>query len=369
MALLLSNEDVRDLVEPQECVAVLEEAYRAFGREEAATRLRTHTYGSVQGDGRFYCLKTMDGVYPARNVAALRLTSDLLATPLVGGMKRLVKTPSVGGRQWVGLVLLFAMDSGELLAILHDAYLQTVRVGATYALAAKYLARPDARVMGLFGSGWQAGPQVLAHCAVRALDEVRVFSPTREHRERFAAAMQRRTGVNVHAVESPDAVCPGADIVMAATNAMEPVIHGAALEPGMHLGAIKGEIDAAVLARTDLVVTNDHAGEASFAPGGRLPEHLVPDGTDPREIPSLAEIVAGLHSGRTEPSQITFFNGRTGIGLQFAAVGALALDRARRAGRGHELPSEWFLQDRTGGLDPHWDEAPRAADLAAPPSY
>jgi alanine dehydrogenase len=368
MALLLSNEDIRDLVEPQECVAVLEDVYRSFGHGEAATRLRTHTYGPVQSDDRFYCLKTMDGVYPARNVVALRLTSDVLATPFVEGMKRLVKTPSVEGRQWVGLVLLFAMDSGELLAILHDAYLQALRVGATYALAAQYLARPDARIMGLYGSGWQAGPQVLAHRAVRALDEVRVFSPTRQHRERFAAAMQRRTGVHVYSVDTPDAVCRGADIVMAATNSMEPVIHGATLEPGMHVGAIKGEIDRAVLAQSDLVVTNDRAGEASFAPGGHIPEHVVPDGSDPHVVPTLAEIVAGLHPGRTDLRQITFFNGRTGIGLQFAAVGALILERAHQSGCGRELPAEWFLQDRTAGMDPQWDKIALAHSSAVEPS-
>ena len=98
------------------------------------------------------------------------------------------KVPAAPGNRWVGLVLLFSVDNGEPLAIMPDGVMQRMRVGATNGLGIKYLARKNAETVGILGSGWQAGSQLMAACAVRDIKQIRCFSPTRENRESIRGA-------------------------------------------------------------------------------------------------------------------------------------------------------------------------------------
>ncbi|MBI2324049.1 MAG: hypothetical protein HYU87_03690, partial [Chloroflexi bacterium] len=126
-------------------------------------------------------------------------------------------------------------STGEPLAILPDGYLQRLRVGATNGLAAKRLARADARTVGLIGSGWQAGGQVMALCAVRPVERIRCYSTSVEHRDAFAREWSPKLGVDVQPVGSPEAAVRGADVVLCATNSVEHVFFTRWVEPGMHL--------------------------------------------------------------------------------------------------------------------------------------
>src|SRR5438874_8962777 len=112
--------------------------------------------------------------------------------------------------------MLFDMDICELLAIMDDHHISTMRVGATSAVASKYLSRKDANVMGLLGSGEQAKTQVTAHLAVRPLTKIKVYSPTRENRDRYAKHMSADTGIEVVAVESDEDEVRCSDSVSAA---------------------------------------------------------------------------------------------------------------------------------------------------------
>src|SRR5205085_3410010 len=160
-----------------------------------------------------------------------------------------VKVPAAPGERYVGLVMLFDLDTLAPVAIVHDGYLQRVRVGATSALAARRLARKGTRAVGLLGAGWQAGAQVEGLREVFDVDEVRVFSPTREKLEAFAAEH------DAVAVDSAREAIEGADVVVLATNSHKPVLDGAWLENGQHVNSVqRHEIDAATLSRAELVV-------------------------------------------------------------------------------------------------------------------
>src|SRR5690606_33574972 len=111
------------------------------------------------------------------------------------------------------LVTLFDSDRAEILATIDADALGQIRTGAASAVASKYLARGNAAVMGLLGAGWQAESQLAAIPQVRALREVRVYSPTKERREKFAATMSERLGLSIRAVESAEAAVRDADIV------------------------------------------------------------------------------------------------------------------------------------------------------------
>jgi len=176
MPLLINNEEVEQVLTMADTLAVLEELYGDIGSGSAVYRprtdLHTPTTTSLGPDipGAHY-LKSMDGAYPRRQVASIRLTSDVLAYPIQNGLRRRVKIPAAPGNKWLGLVLLFSTSNGELLAIMNDGVLQRFRVGATNGIGAKYLARKDARTACILGSGWQAGTQLMALCAVRPLIE------------------------------------------------------------------------------------------------------------------------------------------------------------------------------------------------------
>ena len=151
---------------------------------------------------------------PKFGVGAVRINSDIIRFPKRGNTIVREKVPAAPGNRWVGLVLLFSVDNGEPLAIMPDGVMQRMRVGATNGLGIKYLARKDAETVGILGSGWQAGAQLMAACAVRDIKQIRCFSPTRENREAFAAEMSDTLGVEVTPVEQPEDAIKGADIAM-----------------------------------------------------------------------------------------------------------------------------------------------------------
>src|SRR5581483_11818180 len=189
MTLILSNNDVEQLLTMPECIDVLEEAYVELAEGRGVARTRSDCLTPTLRDDAHYSLKSMDGVIPKFGIGAIRINSDIITMPKVGNSLRRVKVPAAPNERYVGLVLLFSTENGEPLAILPDGVMQRIRVGAANGLGVKYLARADATSIGILGSGWQAGTQLMAACAVRDIKTIRCFSPNRERREAFAKEM------------------------------------------------------------------------------------------------------------------------------------------------------------------------------------
>src|SRR5690348_2183573 len=219
MTLILSNDDVGKLITMPDCIAVLEEAYLelAEGRGVSRTRSDSITPTSGRADA-LYSLKSMDGVAPKLGVGAVRINSDIVTWPKRGNAMRREKVAAAPNNRYVGLVLLFSVENGEPLAILPDGVMQRMRVGAANGLGIKYLARKNAKSLGILGSGWQAGAQLMAACAVRDIETIRCFSPNPQSREGFATAMSAVLGVDIIPVGLPEEAIEGADIAMCATN-------------------------------------------------------------------------------------------------------------------------------------------------------
>lgn len=354
MTLLLSNDDVGRLLTMRECIDALETAYRELAAGRGTDRRRSDSFVAGPAEGSLYSLKSMDGIAPAFGVGAVRINSDVVHWPTRGGNARREKIPLAPGGRWVGLVLLFSIETGEPLALFPDGYLQRLRVGGTNGLAADCLARQDARTVGLLGSGWQAGGQLMAACAVRPIERIRCYSTSAERREAFAREWSERLGVQVSAVASPEEAARRADIVMCATNSIDHVFFERWVEPGMHLSSIKRpELEPAAILRADRVFI--HAKHASpthvVAAGIEVPEATQGKGwkllqeIDFDALPELHELVAGTAPGRSRPEDVTCFLNNIGRGYQFAAVGGALYRKARAAGAGREFPTEWFTQD------------------------
>ena len=355
MTLLLSNDDAHHLLTMPDCMAALEESYRATYETTAINGRRSDMVVPGADADSAYVLKLMGAVLPQQKVGAIRLNSDLFRWVARGERKQRIKVPAAPGERWVGLVLLFSTETGEPLAIFPDGVVQRARVGATSGIALDRLARKDAKTLAMLGSGWQAEAQVLAAAAARPLTGIRCYSPNAERCRDFAVRMAAQTGVPAHAVASAEEAVKGADIVLCATNSLGHVFREAWCEPGQHLGTIRDrELDPGAIARADCVIVHDRDNltgqHLELAKDAVFKEKAKELSLDPRTArlvgaPSLDELVGGAATGRQRDADITCFLNYHGVGLQFAAIGALLHRKARAAGAGRELPTEWFTED------------------------
>lgn len=354
MTLLLNNDEAEQLLDMPEVIDELALAYSDLARDQAINRNRSDTAIPHATLDANYVFKSMEGGYPRRGVYALRISSDVIQWPnSAGGQQRKEKLPTLPGNRWLGLVLLFSIDNGELLAVVPDGIIQRFRVGATNGLGIRMMARQNARRVGLIGAGFQAGTQALAACAVRPIEEIRVYSPTTAKREAFAREWSATLGIPVIPVsEARDAVSE-ADIVLCATNSMQPVIEADWLQPGMHLSSLKRfEVPASCYQRADRVAVHTRLWEPDMQMMGadKLPDddlwakRKAADGIDWLSQPEIGQLTSGQVVGRANDQEITCFMNNVGLGLQFAAAGALLVEKARKAGVGKELPLEWFTQ-------------------------
>jgi alanine dehydrogenase len=348
MVLVLKNEQMEDLLPMSEEIDAIEMAFRELGEGKAmnAPRARLRTPWKEEG-GQYYFNNIM-GLVPGVKSMALRIDSSFSKQIEIGGSKRRVYPGD-----YIGLVMLFDMDTCEILALMDDHYISTMRVGATSAVASKYLARKDAQVMALLGSGEQAKTQVTAHAVVRELAKIKVYSPTKENRERFASEMSRETGIEIVPVDSAAAAIRGSDIVTAATNTVDPVIEGKWLEPGMHLNSIVGgdgflprkELDDEAVMKAGLIVVG-YKQQIFLDKQAEFHDRLERGLIKPEDLHELGELLTGKCRGRKDDREITFFKNNTGMGIQFAATARKMYEKAREKGIGRELPLELFMTKR-----------------------
>jgi ornithine cyclodeaminase/alanine dehydrogenase-like protein (mu-crystallin family) len=359
--LILSNDEIESLLSMDDALRLLEKAYHAQANGKATYRPRADMYVPSQAEGGVYAFKSMEGGMADPPIVALRLNSDVIHWERRAGVLVKDKIPRAADGKWVGLVLLFSSETGEPVAIFPDGIMQRLRVAATSALAAARMAREDASVLAMLGSGWQAGSHVPAMCAVRKIKRVQIFSPTKANRERFAREMAELTGIECVALENAEAAAAGSDILVAATNAASPVVKSEWLKPGMHLTCVKdSELGEATIRRCDRVVIHvrRHAPDNYIAGidekvTAHDPVDVLAGKTTAKEHaqppfwtanPEMKDLIAGKVPGRASPQEITCFINNIGIGLQFAALGAAVLQQARTKGIGREIPTEWFVQ-------------------------
>ena len=295
----------------------------------------------------------MDGVVPKLGVSAVRINSDIVTNPKIGNTQRRVKVPAAPGDRYVGLVLLFSTATGEPLVIFPDGVLQHIRVGATNGLGTKYMARANARTVGILGSGWQAETQLTAVCAVRKIDAIKCFSPSKENREAFSTRMTEVLGVPVTPVAQPEEAIVDVDIAMCGTNSIDPVFFKEWVKPGMHLSSIKKpEIEPSAIKAADRVAVHTHdttpilvvAEGTAFKEESKGRAWNAARDLDFKAFPTLPDLISGRAVGRGNDDEVTCFLNNMGLGYQFAAAGSVIYRRAVERGRGHQLPTDWFTE-------------------------
>jgi alanine dehydrogenase len=239
------------------------------------------------------------------------------------------------------LVPLYEIATGELLALIEADRLGQLRTGAASGVATKYLARADAKVAAILGSGGQAKTQLEAVATVRKLESARAYGRDPERRAEFCEEMTQRLGIPVTPAASSAEAVRGAHIVITATTSPKPVLSGADLSPGVHVNAIganhahKRELDDAAIAKADVIFVDSL--EQSKQEAGDL---ILPFEKQPQRweaVHELADLVGGKVPGRTTDAQITLFKSN-GIAAWDLAVAVIVYRLAVERHLGRELP-------------------------------
>jgi alanine dehydrogenase len=325
----LSSDDVRDLATQTEFVDAVRDAYRQHGNGAP-----THPRITLESDDPAGLLNSYMAILPDTGV----MGGYMYSAGFEDGDARFM-TP------------LFDSNTGEPLAVVDGAYVNTYKTGAAGAVGIDALAREDASTVAVIGSGAQARGQLRAAVTVRDVDDVQVFSPTPAHRESFADAMSDAVGVDVAPVEDSATAVDGADIVITATNASTPVVDSANLEDGTHVNAIgqydpeKRELDAETVRRSLYV---PDLRKRVFQDAGAFllakEEGVVGDDHIHAE---LGAVVAGEASGRTDDDQLTVFDSG-GTALETLASAALLYRRATDADRGKRIDLASATEEYSG---------------------
>jgi len=231
-------------------------------------------------------------------------------------------------------VILYDTETGEPLILFQDCSINESRTGAAGGLGAKHLARAGASRVAVIGSAVHAQTQLAAIAAVRNLTQVKVYSPTIEHRTDFARKMSHQLGREVSTAAEPQEAVDGADILIAATNSNKPVINGSWLTPGMHVTSIangdktrtRQEIDEETLRRADpIFVTSKETVCVNESDVFRAVRDQIISWERVHEISSL---LLGETPGRTNDRQITLFK-LQGTGIMDVAIGLRAYERIK----------------------------------------
>ena len=302
--LVLSEHDVEELLTMSECIAVMEEALIALARGEVHNPLRQ----AIRASGAPGLL----GLMPAWRSGAspYYALKEVCVFP---------ENPKRGLDTHLGAVILHSGETGEPLAFMNASAITAIRTAAVSAVATKLLARENAAVLAILGTGVQSKAHMRSIPLVRGIREVRVFS---------------RSGGNVASAEE---CVRGADIIVTATNSREPVLRREWIAPGAHINAVGSsiaaarELDSETMAACSLFVdrresTINESGDFLFA----VRDGLI-DETHIRA--ELGDVLTAQAQGRTSPDEITLFKS-LGLAIEDLASAAFLFDKASRENRG-----------------------------------
>ena len=336
MPLLLSDDDAREVLRMDDCLGALESAYKQEGLGTAANRTKSTIY--IRGEsGSTTHYVSMEGGISDPPVFVLRVRAH---------------QPMRSGPFGAYILMLFSGETGGLLAVLRSREVSSWRVGGTAGLAAREMARQDAQVVGILGSGGTARAHVLAYAAVRRVQRFKVHSPNPQHRADFAEWVTRMTEVPAQAFDTPEEVVRGSDIVAACTSSPVPFLNPDWLDKaGVHMTGVQlgnTELEPEGLARFDRLVTymsgvsTHHPTDPDVKPERRTgtdEEYMALYSVIPHRH-TLVDLLMGRAPGRASETENNYFLSE-GTGVQFGAVAALVYERARQRGVGQEMPEEW----------------------------
>ena len=316
MALFLNEEVVRQLLTMPLTIEAVEESHKELSLARAIDIPRQRTRLPQTA------LHILQGALPGRDAIGYK-----------------AYTSNRSGIRF--LVHVFSAASGALRVVMEADYLGMMRTGAASGVATRWLARPDAEVLGVFGAGWQAEGNIEAIAAVRKLRKVKVFARNTERLAAFCAKMSDRLQIDVVPGASPEDTVRGSDIVSTITTASSPLFDAAWLSPGTHINAagsnslIRREVGEDVLKVSRPIVVD--SVETALKEAGDLLPVMEKGRLSERQLVELGDIILGRHPGRSKPEDIILFESQ-GMAIQDISVAVRLEALARENGLGVDLP-------------------------------
>ncbi len=320
--LILSHDEVVELLPMKDCIAVMREALIALAAGQVHQPLRT-------------IIRPPD----AAGVMGL-MPSYLSGDRAAFGLKAICVmpgNPARGKDAHQGAVILFSAQTGELQALMNASAITAIRTAAVSGVATDLLARQDASKLAIVGTGVQARSHLAAMSEVRTIQRCRVVSRHFEHATAFAEEMKSNYSFPLEAVATIAEVLEGADLIVTATNASEPIVKREWISPGAHLNVVGAsraharEVDSATMAASSLFVdrresTMNEAGDYLFAvrEGAISADHIRAE---------IGEVLNGDKSGRTSPDEITLFKS-LGLAVEDLAAAEYLYRKARELNQG-----------------------------------
>jgi ornithine cyclodeaminase len=317
--LVLSEHDVRQLLDMESCIDAMTEVLTSLARGEL--------YQPLRSVARPPGSSTLLGLMPSYRggAAPAYALKEIVVAPM---------NPARGLDTHMGAVLLHDGETGELVAIMNASPITEIRTAAVSAVATRALARPDAQRVAILGAGAQARGHVRAMRAVLGDPEIRIWARNQEAAERLAGEVGATVSPSV------DAALFGAEVVCTTTAAAEPIVEKRWLARGTHVNAVGScfpttrELDTETVAHASFFTDRresclSEAGDfiLAAAEGAVGPEHIRAE---------LGEVLAGMHPGREHEDELTVFES-LGIAVEDLASAELVAARARERGVGAEV--------------------------------
>ena len=317
--LLLNRQSLQELLPMEKVIPAVAAAYRQVSQGKARLPQRLN----LPANGGDFLI--MPGYLVESDALAVKLVSVFSGN----AAKHL---PTIHA-----LVILVEADSGRPLALMEGGFLTAVRTGAASGVATRYLARPEASILAIFGAGGQSEQQIRAVLAVRPLREVRIFDLRPDAAPKLVDRMASQfPAVCFVAAQTPAQAVAGADVITTVTTSTRPVFPAVAVKPGAHINGIGAytpamcEIDLPGLSDARVFVDSV---SAALAEAGDLIQAAAAGATDQSLWTEIGAVVAGISPGRRSPTEITFFKS-VGVAAQDVVTAQLAYQGALAEGKG-----------------------------------
>jgi len=317
--LWLTEEDVISLLTMGDSIDAVEKAFKDHGRGLTQMPPKSYLYFSkYDGD-----LRAMPAYLEGLEAAGVKIVNVHARNPEIG-------LPTV-----MALLVLNSPKTGAPVSIMGATYLTSMRTGAAGAVAAKHLARPKSRVVGLIGAGVQARTQLLGLSKIFEIERVMVSDRSIDNAKSFVEHASKFLDCDYHLTTDAKDACD-CDILVTATPARRPVVKESWVKAGTHINAIgadaqgKQELQSSLTRKAKVVVDDiaqaAHSGEINvpISEGALKPDDI---------FAQIGEIIVGKKPGRTSEDEITIFDS-TGLGIQDVAVGSVVYENALRSGMG-----------------------------------
>jgi alanine dehydrogenase len=313
--LVLSEEQVRSLIDIEELITALGQAHIQYSTGKAVMPVRL-VVPLPQIQGR---ITSMPGYLTQDKALGMKVVTYFQNNPKQD-------LPAI-----LATIMLFSAETGQLMAVMDGSFITAVRTACASAMATKALANPHTPLLGILGAGVQARAHIQALSRVKKLQRIKIYSPLGMSAQRVRQELESEIGVDIEVAASAEETVSDCDLVVTATTAREPILEPEWLKPGAHINAVGShqpdhrEIDGATLARSKIVVDSR---EAIMAECGDILLAIKDNAiTEASIYAEIGEVLAGTKPGRASASEITLYKS-VGIAVQDVAAAQLVHRKA-----------------------------------------